>query len=311
MNPTPRTVDDYLAELRRSLAGADPALVQDALYDAEEHLRAECAVNTDKTEAQVLEMILSTYGAPEEVAAAYRDTEMKDAAALRRQPSRAHTSSIGRIFGVYSDPRAYTGILYMLLSLATGILYFTVTIVGLSVSAGLAILIIGIPFFLAFVGISRALSLMECRFVEAMSGVRMPRRPPHPGAPRGFWVRVRSMLADTRTWTTLAYDVLMLPIGIINFTVAVTFISVGVSLTVAPVIEIVCKLGGIDSGSILNWVGPPIPTDFFRSLPWLAFPLGLVASMVIGISIVTATLYLARFIVRAHARIAKSLLVLP
>src|ERR1051325_2860228 len=38
---TPRTIAQYLEQLRAALAGADPALIQDALYDAEEHLRAE------------------------------------------------------------------------------------------------------------------------------------------------------------------------------------------------------------------------------------------------------------------------------
>jgi uncharacterized membrane protein len=40
---TLRSIDDYLAQLRRALEGADPAMIQDALSDAEEHLRAECA----------------------------------------------------------------------------------------------------------------------------------------------------------------------------------------------------------------------------------------------------------------------------
>ena len=36
----------------------------------------------------------------------------------------------------------------MLLTLATGIVYFTVVVAGLSLSVGLAVLIIGMPFFL-------------------------------------------------------------------------------------------------------------------------------------------------------------------
>jgi hypothetical protein len=37
----PRSIDQYLRQLREALAGQDPALLQDALYDAEEyrHLR--------------------------------------------------------------------------------------------------------------------------------------------------------------------------------------------------------------------------------------------------------------------------------
>jgi hypothetical protein len=39
----------------------------------------------------------------------------------------------------------------MILSLATGIIYFTFTVVGLSMSAGLAVLIVGVPFFMSLI----------------------------------------------------------------------------------------------------------------------------------------------------------------
>src|SRR5215831_17065164 len=153
----PRSIDDYLKQLRAALEGQDPALIQDALYDAEEYLRAEVAAHPDKSEADVLELIASTYGAPEEVAAAYRDTEAKVRAALKTPAPSAtpQTSGLARFFAVYQDPRAYTSLFYMLLTLATGIVYFTVVVTGLSLSAGLAVLVIGIPFFLAFIGLAR------------------------------------------------------------------------------------------------------------------------------------------------------------
>lgn len=73
--------------------------------------------------------------------------------------------------------------MFMLLSLFTGILYFTVAVTGLTLSLGLMILIIGIPFFVGFIGLTRVLSLVEGRLVEAMTGERMPRRvkPAHTG----------------------------------------------------------------------------------------------------------------------------------
>jgi hypothetical protein len=37
-------------------------------------------------------------------------------------------------------------------------MYFTVTVTGLALSAGLMILVIGIPVFLTFIGITRVLS---------------------------------------------------------------------------------------------------------------------------------------------------------
>src|SRR5438132_1116334 len=177
----PRSIDEYLKQLRRALEGQDPALIQDALYDAEEYLRAEVAAHPGKSEADVLELIASTYGAPEEVAAAYRDTEAKVKAALQTPAPRAtgEGSGLARFFAVYQDPRSYTSLFYMLLTLATGVVYFTFVVTGVSLSAGFAFLIIGIPFFLAFIGIARVIALGEGRLLEAMTGERMPRRPLH------------------------------------------------------------------------------------------------------------------------------------
>src|ERR1700683_2556459 len=113
----PRSIDAYLKQLREALAGQDPSLIQDAAYDAEEYLRAEIAAHPDKSEADVLELIASTYGAPEEVAAAYRDTEAKVKAAMTT-PRKNPKSGAGAFFGVFLDPCAYTSLFFMLLSLA-------------------------------------------------------------------------------------------------------------------------------------------------------------------------------------------------
>ncbi|MGH8216208.1 MAG: sensor domain-containing protein, partial [Rhodanobacteraceae bacterium] len=210
---TPQTIKQYLAQLRAALAGADPAMIQDALYDAEEHLRSELAENPGMSEAELLAKIATSYGAPDEVAEIYRTTEQTVARALRRPPPRPRRSAIGRFFGVIADPHTYGAMFYMLLALATGIFYFTWTVAGLSMSIGFAFTLIGIPFFLLFMASARGLSLLESRIVEGMLGVRMPRRPPYVERERPWLKRIGSMLADPRTWFTLLYMILMLPLG--------------------------------------------------------------------------------------------------
>jgi uncharacterized membrane protein len=300
----PRSIDEYLKQLRAALEGEDPALIQDALYDAEEYLRAEVAAHPGKSEADVLELIASTYGAPEEVAAAYRDTEVKVKAALRTPPPRRSENPSGarRFFGIYLDPRAYTSLFYMLLTLATGILYFALVVVGLSVSAGLAILIIGVPFFLAFIGITRVISLGEGRLIEAITGERMPRRPVHPGPAAGWWARIGAMLGDARTWTTLLYLVLMLPLGIIYFTLATVGLSAGLRLVTAPFFAIAWNLGWRPDAEFGWWADH-----------WY-YPESVVGSLLmcaIGVLVLTLLMHLARGIGRGHARLAKALLVEP
>jgi hypothetical protein len=300
--PAPRSIDEYLRQLREALQGADPSLVQDALYDAEEYLRAECASHPDKSEADVLELIASTYGAPDEVAAAYRDTEVKVTAALRPVTPRGHDSPnpLRRFFGVYSDPRAYLSLFYMLLTLATGIVYFVFVVTGLSLSAGLAVLIIGVPFFLVFIGIARVLALGEGRLLEAITGERMPRRPVHPGPPAGIWARIGAMLSDPRTWTTLAYLLLMLPLGIIYFVLAIVGISFAGALVVAPFLVFAQHLGWAVNG------GEPIIHPAVLGTPLVA-PI----TVAVGVLIFTALLHSARGIGRVQVALARALLVKP
>ena len=296
----PRSIDAYLKQLQAALADQDPSLIQDAAYDAEEYLRAEIAAHPDKSEADVLELIASTYGAPEEVAAAYRETEAKVKAALHAPtPQAAHTPGLlQRFFSVYSDPRSYTSLFFMLLALATGIVYFVIAVVGIAVSLGLSTLIIGIPFFLAFIGVVRVISLGEGRLIEAMTGERMPRRPVHPGPAMGLWAGIGAMLKDSRTWTTLAYFILMLPLGIAYFVIAVVGLSVGLSCIFAPLAGVLEHVGLVHASLSIE------PA-------WLAatLPLGVVA--ILGIVVLTTVMHVARGVGRMHARIAKRLLVNP
>ncbi|HTL92701.1 MAG TPA: sensor domain-containing protein [Steroidobacteraceae bacterium] len=215
-------------------------------------------------------------------------------------------SGIRRFFAVFMDVRAYTSLFYMLLTLATGVIYFTFVITGLALSAGFAILVIGIPFFLAFIGIARVIALGEGRVLEAATGERMPRRPVHPGAPVGWLRRIGEMLKDVRTWTTLLYLLLMLPVGIIYFTVAVTALSVGLALAATPLLVVAQRLGLLSQATVLS-------EDLRIGDMALAHHSLLSALLfgVLGVLIVTLLMHMARGVARGHARLAKALLVEP
>ena len=303
----PRSIDEYLKQLRAALEGEDGALIQDALYDAEEYLRAEVAAHPGKSEADVLELIASTYGAPDEVAAAYRDTEVKVKAALKTPgppPAAAgEASPIRRFFSVYLDPRAYTSLFYLLLSGVTGVFYFTFVVTGVSLSLGLAVLVIGIPFFLAFIAMARVIALGEGRLLEATTGERMPRRPVHPGPPAGWWQRIGEMLKDVRTWTTLLYLLVMLPLGLIYCSLAALGLFGGLRLVLAPAATLARNFGwGFMFGQIR------LDHHTVASPHTLA---GALAEMIAGIVFLTIVMHAARWLAARHALLAKALLVEP
>jgi len=292
--PLPATIPDYLAQLRAALAGADPALVQDALYDAEEYLRAELAEQAGKSEAEVIAEVAGSYGAPEEVAAIYRDTEVTVNRALKPPAPPRRKSLLGRFFGVAADPRAYGAFFYMLLSLVTGIFYFTWVVAGVSVSLGMLVLIIGVPLLVLFFGSVRLLSLVEGRIVEVLLGERMPRRPLYSPREQPWLRRIGQMFTDARTWTTMLYFVLMLPLGIFYFSVFVTLLSTGLALAAAPLGFFFPQQFNV---MFVDW-------NVTESAPWL-LPLW----SALGIVLLFAMLHLARGIGKLHGMLAKHLLV--
>jgi uncharacterized membrane protein len=303
--PLPNNIPDYLEHLRRSLAGADPALVQDALYDAEEYLRSEMAEHPALSEAEVIAQVASSYGAPDEVAEIYRDTEAKVQTALRTPPPRAHRSIFGKFFGVIAEPRTYAALFYMLLSLATGIFYFTWAVTGISLSAGLAVLIIGIPFVILYFGSVRVLSLVEGRLVEVMLGERMPRRPLYGARGKPWLERIKDMFTDPRTWTTQLYFLLMLPLGIVYFTIAVTLLVTSFAFIFAPV-SVWLGLAEFNSDFSEGWLFLDSDTDVVHSaFGYWILPLLLLG----GVGLLFGTLHLARGIAYLHGQFAKHLLV--
>ena len=302
----PNTIPAYLDQLRVARAGADPALVQDALYDAEEYLRSELAEQAGKSEAEVIASVAGSYGAPEEVASIYRDTEVKVQEALRPPVAPKRESALGRFFGVAADPRTYGALFYSVLALATGIFYFTWVVTGISLSVGLAVLIIGIPFAILFLGSVRVLSLMEGRIVEVMLGERMPRRPLYAERDKPALQHIKDMFTDPRTWSTLVYMLAMLPLGILYFTLVVTLLSTAIGCIAGPLL---LGFGAFDGWWLHNYdVGPLSFNDYHVGTTlgtWWEYPL----VFVFGVLLLFGTLHLARGIGRMHGAFAKHLLV--
>ncbi|MEN1959158.1 sensor domain-containing protein [Luteimonas sp. MJ246] len=300
MNSLPHTIPEYLDQLRRALAGADPAMIQDALYDAEEYLRSELAENPGRSEAEVIAAVASSYGAPSEVADIYRDTEATVQTALRAPVPPRRKSMAGRFFGVVADPRTYASLFYMVLALATGIFYFTWVVAGFSTTLGLSITIVGIPLLILFFGSVRVLSLVEGRIVEVMLGERMPRRPLYTVRGRSIWQRIGDMFTDLRTWSTMLYMLLMLPLGIIYFTLATTLLAIGISFVLAPIASWT-GIGDawLESNNVVLFGFDGVPVEGWGLLPML----------VGGVLLLFATLHLARAIGRGHGLLAKHLLV--
>ena len=307
MNKTDQTINTYLNELKSALQTADKATVQDALADAEEHLRtalhSELQAHEEAQPEEVLEKIIEEYGPPQEIAEAYLSWERTSQSPTlpvsksgrgqdlphSARPERKHPG----FFGIFADPRAWGSLVYMLISLVTGTLYFSWTTAALATSLGVMILIIGIPVTILFLLSIRGLAFLEGRLVEALLGERMPRRPAFTDSNLGWWERLKQLLLGKSTWFSIIYLLLMEPLGIIYFTLVVTLLATSLAFLASPIIAyvfdqpMVAHIGG--EYYLWNWL-----------TPFLAVGGGL---------LLTITLHLARWIGSLHRRFAKALLV--
>ena len=290
-------IDGYLQNLKAEMKDCDRATVQDALSDAEEYLRnALDNVKAGKpgvTEQNVFDAIVEEYGTPAEIADAYRKIEARTSPSLSVRTQKKNRSFLTRFFGVVIEPRAWGALLYLLFTLATGIIYFTWTVTGISLSLGLLILIIGIPIAGLFILSTRGLVLLEGRMVEALLGIRMPHRPLFSSKDKGIWAKFIALLTDKYTWFSMVYMLLQLPLGVAYFSVFITLISTSLALVAAPIWGWALNLPMFTNNGtqyILNgWLTPFLT--------------------VAGVILFFATLHLAKIIGSIHGKLAKTMLV--
>jgi len=289
-------LEAYLDELRKELNGCDKALIQDALSDAEEYLTTCIEVmkkeNTAISDREAFQKAVEDFGEPKEIAADYRKFDNFLTPTGHVSPKKERKSGWD-FFMIITDLHAWGAVLYMLISLLTGVVFFTWVVTGLSLSLSLLILIIGIPVAGLYLLSVRGLALIEGRIVEALLGVRMPRRSVFISSNKGLWNKFKELLFSGITWKVQAYMLLQLCFGIIYFTVAVVFLVISLSLIASPFIELFIPQGVHPESDIK-------PEWLLQLVPLFPF---------VGILLFFITLHLAKAIGKFQGWFARLMLV--
>jgi hypothetical protein len=291
-----KKIEDYLTQLKRELSGSDPALIQDALSDAEEHLRNALEESVENkpgiSENEALQPLIERYGTPSEVASAYKETESLTPPTLATTEKHVTRSYGEKFFGAVAEARTWGAFLYILLSAFTAIIFGMWTLFGGAFSFFSLIFIIGIPVTGLYLLSLRGIALVEGRIIEALLGIRMPRKPIFLSRGLNWRKKYKVLITESYTWKVFAYMILHLPLGFIYFVVVVGMLGASIKGTIYP---------------LWYWgLGRPLIT-FSQPIypPAWSYPLVSVA----GILMLFLTLHLARFIGKTHGRFAKFMLV--
>jgi hypothetical protein len=120
---------------------------------------------------------------------------------------------------------------YLLAGLPAGVVTFSVLVTGLSLAAGLAITLLGIPVLLASLYVARWMGDAE-RWRASRAGAPLRRaQRPWTGGPLA---RTKAAATDLGAWRDTLWGLLLLPIGIAGFTIAVTVWSTALGLLTSP-----------------------------------------------------------------------------
>jgi len=285
-----------LDELRKELIGSDPALVQDALSDAEEHIRNAVGEALEKSpgmsEEDALQAQAAKYGSPPEIAAAYKEIESRMPPAFAAQKQKFARSIWAKFFGVAAQPRSWSSFLYIFISALTSFLFAMWVLMGGTFSLISLVLIIGIPVTGLFLLSLRGIALLEGRLVEALLLIRMPRKPIFVSKGLNWRQKYKALATESHTWKIFVYLVLHFPMAWVHFIIVFVVFAFSIKSVFYPV-----WYWGL--GRPLITIGQP-----FYPPAW-SYPLVVLA----GMTLFFVSLHLAVLMGKIHGRFAKFMLV--
>lgn len=338
--PHDDAVMNYLDELERALRGADSALIHDALIDAETHLRAAIAAGTPAAAA------IEEFGTPSDIALAYfreqlsaarggakeqvaPSTDTRESTAVDAPVAHANSGDIFvsdaparvappasflrriPIIGIYFDPYAWGAMVFLTFGFVLALAAFVWVMVLGSLAIGLLPTLLGIPLFIVLLGSARGISLFFGKVIEALVGIRMPRRAYRVDVSGvdGFWRRLWLWIKDIHGWLTVGFL-----IG--NFPIALFFFSVIVSLLAASISLLAIGIGGVVGHGLVGTVivDEPCTIHVFNT-PYVSdengmfhVPFHVLALLtMIGFALLTATLWLSKGVAFVYAQVVKAI----
>jgi hypothetical protein len=186
-------------------------------------------------------------------------------------------SPVLRFLGVVVRPQSYRNIVYLLLGLPLGIIWFTVLVTALSTSLSLVVVaLLGVPMLFGMWYVIRAFANVERRVADVLIDQHVPPAPIASGECGNLWMRLKAMSGDRARWRELGYLLLRFPVGVATFVVAVVALTVPATVAYAPI------YARFVDDSFGDWFWSSELQRFASSSPWSwgLVPLGLV--MLIG-----------------------------
>jgi hypothetical protein len=137
----------------------------------------------------------------------------------------------------------------------------------------------------AFLAGTRLLSVAEVHLLKALVGDGAVEAPALLPVGEGWLGRMKVLVSDRRTWTSLLYFLLLLPLGIAYFTLMVTLLSLSLGLLAVPLAHLFHFNGSFNMdlcGGAWILAHPGLPMFLCGLAGLLLLPLALHLALLLG-----------------------------
>lgn len=202
-----------------------------------------------------------------------------------------------RLWGPVTNPQTYRNVAFLLLRLPLGVGYFTVFLTGLVVGVALTPLLVGIPILGFVFGLTDYASALEATVINRLLETEVEYMLTNDPTTEPLVSYIKGILTDPRSYLLVGYYLVSLFVGIGTFLFVVVVTSLGIALTVAPLVYTLpftqYEIPLLASG------GGPI---FINTLPEA------VVASVAGLAVLLAGIHGSNLLATAHSRVTVSLL---
>lgn len=145
-----------------------------------------------------------------------------------------------------TNPQTVRNIIYLLLSFPLGIVYFVVTVTGLSVGIGTLIIWVGFLVLLGTMLLIRGFTGLERRLAAKLLRITIPPRRIEsyewPQDQKSVFEKSKSLIFNRESWAGVAYLLLKFPLGVVSFVLTVGLIPVSIGLILTPIMAMIPPL---------------------------------------------------------------------
>ena len=143
-------------------------------------------------------------------------------------------------------PQTGLNLLYLLAAFPLGLAYFIVLVIGVSIGAALAVVLVGLAILLATLVAARGMAAVERGAARVLLGVAIPGPPDRRDLPP--LRRVGSVLRDPVTWKGMVFVALKFPLGVVSFALVAASGFLSVVFLFAPLIVLITPV------TVFGWI---------------------------------------------------------